>query len=156
MKARYSDRSPSTGAAFVRRGFVVAILFLAGCGSSGHEYAKVEGKVTLNNKPLAGVMVRFYPMSDRKEQLPIATGFTDQTGFYTLACRNNQPGAVVGSNRAVVSWPARDIREAGHNGQPLPAPSVPIPAHYATASDTPLTVEVKLGETNTIDLPLED
>jgi hypothetical protein len=132
------------------------MIFLAGCGGSDYEVAKVEGKVTLNNKPLVGAMVRFYPMSDRKEQLPIATGFTDQTGNYTLACRNNQPGAIVGPNRAVVSWPSRDIRAAGRDGQPLPAPSAEIPAHYTVANETPLTVEVKAGETNTIDLPLED
>ena len=132
------------------------LVFLSGCGGPVFEYAQVEGTVTLNKKPLEGVMVRFYPISDRKEQLPVATGMTDAAGNYTLTCRKDQPGALVGPNRVVVAWPSRDLREVGRDGQPLPPPSAIIPLHYTVASDTPLKVEVKAGEPNTIDLPLED
>ncbi len=101
-------------------------------------------------------MVRFYPISDGKVQLPVATGFTDDAGVYSLTSRDNQTGALVGPSRAVVSWPSRDLREAGRDGKPLPPPSAPIPLHYTVASDTPLKVDVKNDETNIIDLSLED
>ncbi len=158
MTAKRFNRRPEQGAAARVRlmGPVALLVFLAGCGGPAFEYAPVEGTVTLNKKPLAGAMVRFYPISDRKEQLPIATGFTDDAGVYSLACRDNQPGALVGPNRAVVSWPSRDLREAGRGGEPLPLPSASIPLHYTVASDTPLKVEVKGGESNFIDLLLED
>jgi hypothetical protein len=158
MTAKRFENPPGHGASARVRLTHSAVLsvFLAGCGGPAFEYAQVEGKLTLNKKLLAGAMVRFYPISDRKEQLPVATGFTDEAGLYFLTCRDKQPGALVGPNRVVVSWPSRDLREAGRGGQPLPPPSAQIPLHYTVASDTPLKVDVKGGETNIIDLHLED
>ena len=65
-------------------------------------------RVTLNGKPLAGVVVKFYPDRESNIQLPIATGTTDEGGFYQLNVSKQQPGAVVGPSTVVVKWPVRD------------------------------------------------
>jgi len=132
------------------------ILASAGCSGPKLEFAEVEGKVTLNKKPLAGVIVRFYPVSEGKEQLPYATGMTDEAGVYTLMHQDNKPGALVGKNHAVVYWPSRDLRGADREGNQAPSPGPPIPLEYTVPSQTPFNVEVKPGESQTIDLPLKD
>jgi hypothetical protein len=133
----------------------ILLFLIAGCGSQKLEFAEVEGQVTLNKKPLSGVLVRFYPVSAGKEKLPYATGMTDADGKYTLSHQGSQPGALVGPNRAVVTWPSRDMRNAGRD-KPLPPPSQTIPIQYTVVNDTPLVVEVKPGGRQTIDLPLVD
>jgi hypothetical protein len=129
---------------------ILTLLTLTSCGGPPNEFAEVEGKVTLKGKPLAGAMVRFYPLGDEKKQLPYATGMTDGAGFFSLTHGDDEPGALVGSNRVVVSWPSRDMRGA------LPAPSQPIPLRYTVADMSPLTVEVKSGGPQTINLLLGD
>ena len=132
----------------------VLLLALTGCGSK-LDYADVSGKVSLNNKPVAGVFVRFYPLSDTTEQLPYATATTDDEGFYRLTRGKDKPGALVGPNRVVVYWPSRDMRGEDRDGNPLPPPSPAIPLRYTVITESPLNVEVKAG-TQTVDLPLEN
>jgi hypothetical protein len=132
---------------------VVVLCTLAGCSGPKREFAEVEGKVTLNGKPLAGAIVRFYPVSEDTKQLPFATGRTDAMGVYQLSSQVDKPGALVGSHRAVVYWPPRD-RQGGAGGPSRP--DRPIPLKYTVASDSPLVVEVKAGELQTIDLSLQE
>jgi hypothetical protein len=130
----------------------VPLLLLAGCGlGTKLEYAEVEGTVTLGGKSLSGVNVTFYPDSEGAEQLPYATGKTDDAGRYTLTLQSGKPGALVGKNRVVVSWPAPERRD----DQPRPPPPGPaIPVRYTVVTETPLVVEVEPGGRQTIDLPL--
>jgi hypothetical protein len=129
-------------------GWAVAagFLALAGCSRSLN-YAEVEGKVTLGNKPLVGVRVTFYPDSEEPD-MPFATGTTDASGAYTLIRAGGKPGALVGKNRVVVSWPT-PVR----HGEPLPGPAIPV--QYTVADETPLIFEVKEGGRQTIDLKLQ-
>ena len=122
---------------------------LLGCNGRSYEFAEVEGTVTLNGKPLAGAVVRFYPLSQEKDQLPYASGLTDASGVYRLTHAGKEPGALVGPNRVVVYWPSRDMRDG-------PAPSAVIPIRYTVVTDSPLTFEVKTGAKQTIDLPLQE
>jgi hypothetical protein len=132
----------------------VALLALAGCApSTSFEYAEVEGKVTLGGKPLSGVKVAFYPDNEDAQQLPYATGMTDAAGSYTLTAVTGRQGALVGKNRVVVNWPARDRGADPDKAQPPPGPSIPV--LYTVAGQTPLIVEVKAGPRQTIDLPLQ-
>jgi hypothetical protein len=150
MKARIRPRLGAAG------GLGTALLLtLAGCGSREQfEYAEVEGKVTLGGKPLCGVNVTFYPDTEGAAQLPYATGKTDDAGTYTLTAMTAKPGALVGRNRAVVSWPARE--RGGDPDKPPPRPpGPPIPVVYTVVTETPLIVEVKAGPRQTIDLPLQ-
>jgi hypothetical protein len=136
----------------------VVLLALTGCDNRPKlEFDEVEGKVTLNGKPLRGVLVRFYQISEKREQLPYATGLTDATGFFTLTHHKDQPGALVGTNRVVVNWPSRDMRVALAGDEAVvPPPSAPIPLRYTVLEDNPLNVEVKAGGLQTIDLSLEE
>jgi hypothetical protein len=130
------------------------LLALTSCGTPPPplEFAEVEGKVVLNNRPVTGVMVRFYPISDKREQLPIASGITDAFGTFSLTHQGDKPGALVGPNRVVVQWPSRDIREAAGSGPPSQA----VPLRYTTLLDSPLSIEVKAGARQTVDLRLEE
>jgi hypothetical protein len=133
------------------RYLVVSILGgVAGCGGPAYEFAPVEGKVTLNGKPLAGVIVKFYPDSESTTQLPYATGTTDEAGEFRLSVSAKQPGALVGPNIAVVSWPVRD------RANPPPVPDAPIPVRYRDVTASPFRFEVKPGPGQTIDLPMDD
>jgi hypothetical protein len=135
---------------------VAAVLFaVAGCGPK-LEFAEVSGKVTMNKKPLAGVFVQFYPLSDAKEQLPSAIAKTDADGNYTLTHDGGKPGALVGPNRVVVYWPSRDLRGQGRDGKPLPPPSPAIPVRYTVVDESKLNFEVNAGPPQIIDIPLED
>jgi hypothetical protein len=138
----------------VRCAVPFALLVLASCGAPPLELGEVEGKVILNGKPLGGAIVRFYPISDNREQLPYASGRTDAAGRYRLMRGEDQVGAVVGQNRVVVKWPSRDTVDENAEG-PAPGPPPYIPLRYTVASDTPLIFEVKTGK-QTIDLPLQD
>jgi hypothetical protein len=147
MTASWSNAKPQAG---IVLGWLL-LAFFTGCGDSSHQFAEVEGTVTLNNKPLAGAIVRFYPVSEKKEQLPYSSAMTDDAGFYTLTHGNNRPGALVGHHRVVVTWPSRDRRGD------KPAPTLQIPSQYTIVNDdNPLKFEVKPGERQTINLTLQE
>jgi hypothetical protein len=129
----------------------VLLLAVAGCGSQA-AYTAVRGKVTLGGKPLAGVKVWFHPEHEGKEDLPYATGMTDNEGVYTLTSNNGKDGAMVGKYRVVVDWPPRERTD---DRTRLPPQGPPIPLPYTQATATPLSFEVKAGEPQTIDLPLQ-
>ena len=125
----------------------------AGCGPQPN-YAPVDGKVTLDGRPLAGVRVWFYPEAAGREQPPYAMGTTDASGVYKLTAETGKPGALVGKNRVVVNWPLPE--RPGPDQPPPPPPGPPIPIPYTQAADTPIVVEVKAGSPQTIDLPLHN
>jgi hypothetical protein len=135
------------------RGLGAAVLLaLAGCGGPKYTFAEVQGKVTLGDKPLSGVIVTFYPDSEASEQPPYARGTTDEAGTYTLTRTTGEAGALVGKHRVVVNWPPPERRD---DRPPPPPPSPAIPLPYTVATQTPLLVEVKAGPRQTIDLPLQ-
>jgi hypothetical protein len=151
MKPRSFDLA---GATWTGLG-VLFLLAMAGCGGPSYQFGEVQGKVTYQKKPLIGVLVRFYPVSDGKAQLPIASAITDEAGTYVLNHQQDKPGALAGPNRVVVQWPARDLRAAANkSGKPLPPPTPPIPTRYTILEDTPFTFEVAAGGAQTIDIDL--
>ncbi|MFH1267526.1 MAG: hypothetical protein ABIK89_17525 [Planctomycetota bacterium] len=119
------------------------ILFLSamllgsvGCNRGDQpELGKARGTVTLDGKPLAGVIIRFHPQTGRA-----GTATTDSDGKYDLVYTYGVNGAKVGPNTVSFAWPDG---EAGGS---------PIPGKYAGESE--LKVEVKAGK-NTFDFPLE-
>jgi hypothetical protein len=123
----------------------------AGCGGPQPERAEVQGKVTLNGAPLAGVIVTFYPVTEGIEGLPYSRGITDESGIYKLAGQDGAPGVLVGKCWIVVNWPPRE-RDDSKPAPPRPGP--PIPVKYTVASETPFILEVKAGIGNIIDLPI--
>ena len=131
------------------RGLLV-LLAVGGCRK--HHYTEVEGKVTLNGKPLSGVKVTFYPESEGDRQLPYAFGTTDAAGMYTLTLSDGKPGALQGPNRVVVKRPLAERQDV--SAGPPPEPSIPL--QYTVVIETPLIFEVMPGARQTIDLELQE
>jgi hypothetical protein len=125
---------------------VYLAILLCGCSRQG-EFVEVVGKVTMNDQPLAGVNVTFYPDTEGNEPAPFARGQTDGAGNYTLATGEGQTGVLAGKYRVVVSWPPGDRAAKGP-----PRPDIPL--KYTVALDTPLIYELKAGEPQTINLVL--
>ncbi len=141
--------------------FLACFLVVAGgCGSSGPELAPVSGKVTMDGKALANVLVTFTPVGGGTS----SSAVTDQEGRYTLSCHLGQ-GALVGQHRVSIHSQAPHASgqavvpdEDDPSYQPDPYASIrapafeeKIPARYNTKSE--LLREVKRGK-NVIDLEL--
>jgi hypothetical protein len=122
-----------------RRWFCVAVLLsAAGCGRGPRpELGLVEGKVTLDGRPLAEATVRFTPRGPGRT----AEGVTDSAGRYRLHYLRNIPGANV-DRHAVWITTARE--DAGRVES--------LPPRYHRRSQ--LEAVVRPGP-NTIDFPLE-
>jgi hypothetical protein len=132
---------------------LVSFAFLAaGCGR-GYQLAPVSGKVTMDNRPLAGAEVSFYPVAGGKD-VPYASGTTDEQGNFKLAVLVNggtADGAVVGENRVMISQnringPKKLLPKemAGNHDQ--------VPAKYNR--DSTLTFTVPAGGSTTADFAL--
>src|SRR5438132_10533557 len=83
--------------------FTSLLLFAAGCG--GPTLAPVSGKVTLDDKPLAGATVGFYPLDAKSPaSAPTSSGRTNDKGEYKLqTVMTSRPGAVVGKHRVSIT-----------------------------------------------------
>ena len=90
---------------------------------------KVDGIVTLDERPITGVLVMFLP-KEEKDGRP-ASGFADATGAFELGTVNPGDGVVPGHYQIVVT-------------QQSEAKSPPaIPAIYSNPEKTPLQCKVE-------------
>ena len=127
-------------------------LLLAMCGGCGSEVplpdrAPVQGRVTLNGQPLTQGTVTFVPDTSRGTEGPIATGTIQPDGTYELStAREAGDGAVVGFHC---------VRVQAVVGEPGAPGSLLVPPHYQNEQRSGLTAEVRAGQTNQVDLPLE-
>lgn len=120
---------------------IAGLVMLAGCGRRDlPDLAPVSGKVTMDGKPLVGVLVSFYPENGRP-----GTAVTDDEGNYELMYIQGERGTKVGMNRIEITtiWP---------DGEPGPGEKETIPATYNTNST--LTYDVKPGK-NVHDIELK-
>lgn len=127
MKPKYLSNSVVLG---------VLLATLLGCSDNNPPLGKVSGRVTLDDKPLSGVIINFKPDDGRA-----ATATTDQDGMYTLEFSYGVAGAKVGPNTVMFEWPLD-----GANGPP-------IPKKY-TGLQSELKADVKKGS-NQLDFPLK-
>jgi hypothetical protein len=117
--------------------FVSSVLCgLTGCGGSGDRptLGLVRGVVTLDEKPLQGVLVAFYPAQGR-----CSGGYTDAEGRYELTYLQKIKGAKLGQHSVQITT---DTDPAAHPRSALP--KVQIPSQYNTA--TTLSADVQAGE----------
>jgi len=120
---------------------LVGLLLSVGCRSSAVEgLAPVTGKVTLDGKPLPGVVVRFDPIGEGNSSL----GKTDDQGRYKLRFSASSDGAFIGEHTV------RIVNEIDDSNGKSTGPT--IPEKYQSNSE--LTATVKSGS-NTIDFDLE-
>lgn len=94
-----------------------ALVCLSGCGG-GIETADVNGMVTLDGKPLSGVIVQFEPSGGEQTKLPTGTGLTNAQGRYVVFRPGGKPGAVVGQTTVrVLHGEGGDLPSVG--GRPV-------------------------------------
>lgn len=125
-----------------KRAFVLlfswaAFCGLLGCNAGGDqpELGTVTGTVTLDGKPLSGVIITFSPEVGRP-----GSATTDSEGKYDLIYRYGVAGTKIGKNTVSFAWPTGAEATAS------------IPEKYGAKSD--LTADVKAGK-NTFDFALE-
>jgi len=114
-----------------------------GCSDSP-EVAPVHGVVTLDGQPVTGGYVFVTPTEGR-----MAKGEIQPDGAFTLGTYGKSDGAKVGSHPVTIHPPA---------AQEWAAPSETdrrVPARYASAQSSGLTVEVRPGVDNELVLTLE-
>jgi hypothetical protein len=112
-------------------GWLFLFPFLSlGCGGKNYPLAPVSGRVTMDNEPLVGAEVRFFPTESK--DLPFATGTTDNDGRYELhLVTEPSPGAIIGTHRVTISIDQRrgkimptnrpGMRKMGQPGELLPS-----------------------------------
>lgn len=87
------------------------LLLTAGCDSSSYTIVPVSGRVTLDDEPLPDALVSFQPIGGQANPQPGPGSFgrTDKEGKFTLrVIEPDQPGAVVGKHRVVISTATSD------------------------------------------------
>jgi hypothetical protein len=105
MSASSSFRAPSAVLA------LAAAVAVVGCGKlTGPKTAEVTGRVTIDGKPVEGVIIQFEPdesgVAPGKKAQPTAFGTTDADGRYRAFRTGNKAyGAVVGVNHVRVTVP---------------------------------------------------
>jgi hypothetical protein len=130
----------------VRVAFAAALLG-AGCGRSDPPPGQVSGRLTLEGRDLAGVVITFWP--EEKAGRPCAA-VTSRGGHFRLRC---PPGRY----KVTVTPQAGDTAQNPEAG-PLPMPGVKpaagapaIPAFYHQAKTTPFVdIDVPEGGTDAI------
>lgn len=110
------------------------LVFAAGCGESESlEFVPVTGKVTVNGKPLTAGIVFFVPDSSKGNTVKVnPQGRLSPEGTYELSTDQGS-GAPPGSYKVTITTqsPGLDMKS-----------SVKLDQKYASATTTPLAVEV--------------
>lgn len=100
----------------VRLPFCMLCLLLLGCGGGGVDMGQVAGRVTLEGKPVPGLIVVFHPQA-RNDGVNAATrqamGETDAEGQYRLGTNAPGDGAAVGKHRVELLPADRESRLPG-------------------------------------------
>ncbi|MEW4564827.1 carboxypeptidase regulatory-like domain-containing protein [Bremerella sp. JC770] len=78
---------------------LLAVLALLGCSSGNNsDLGQVEGRVSLDGKPLPNAQVQFQPTQGRPSY-----GMTDSEGKFTLQYTGTAAGALIGSHTVLVT-----------------------------------------------------
>ena len=122
---------------------------LAGCAPTRPAIVPVVGVLLLDGQPVPHAEVQFVPMERGLGAEAIASGTTDEKGRFTLTCMG-QTGACAGENRVIVTEAAPPERTRGASASAqaemgrfyAELKNRPIPADYANAARTPLSIQV--------------
>jgi len=122
----------------------ICTVCLIGCGGTGEDLGSVTGTITLNGKPLPGVVVEYSPTGGSGS---MAMGLTDESGHYEMMFSMNQKGASLGNNKVTIS--TSDAGLPGADGETI---KEIVPAEYNSNSTLEATVT---AGANVIDFKLE-
>lgn len=165
-----------------RRHVPLLLAFLVGCGGSGvpvPDTAPVTGTVTYQGKPMPGAVVLFRKGEGDLKEGGTAMGETDASGAFTLRTfvgpKTEAEGAVPGTYKVAISKmvPPDGISEADYKAkvdeankiaetgvilepdQEPPARVELLPPKYSNLAETELSAEIKEGQENRVEFPLE-
>src|SRR5262245_17159612 len=101
----------------------VALTILPGCARP-REFAEVEGVVTMNGKPLAGIEVPSLPDPEHGNAGNTSIGLTDAQGRYRIHNdRDKKDGTVLGSHRVLLIDSYANTDPAGLANKPSRIPT---------------------------------
>jgi hypothetical protein len=124
---------------------MLLISLTVGCGSDGPEIARVQGTVTMDDKPLPNAIVMFVPTGGRPSVCE-----TDSNGKYVLEFSGGRKGAIPGINRVEINTARLAYEKDGKN---FPAVKESVPAKYNRL--TTLEFNVEPGKNNVADFALK-
>jgi hypothetical protein len=128
----------------------VFAVVMAGCG--GKEFVPVEGRVTLNGKPLPEVEVKFLP--DNGKEGNTASAVTDADGRYKLeSSRDKRSSTITGPHRVIlIDLPAHpmygmgapaNLTAPGKVPKESQGPKRPQPRRYPKIYEEPLKTPLR-------------
>ena len=106
------------------------------------------GKVTLDNRPLPGASVDFYPVGEGSS----ASGFTDENGEYELSFSASEEGAPIGEYTVSISKERDEEDDEGDN-DPDEGDIETLPRRY-NGEETELRANVTADGPNQFNFPL--
>jgi len=130
----------------MRRFFALALVplvILVGCENPEPATFPVEGTVTMNGKPAVGFTVEMASQEESTRGVN-SRGIVQADGKFKLTSTLNgkeKDGAVGGKHKVVVVPPPAS---SGASSKEI----LPVPLTYADYNTTPLSFEVKPGESN--------
>ena len=137
---------------------IVVITAALGCGSDvpkGPEKISttpVDGVVTLNGKPAAEVSVSLH----HSEGKVAPRGISDKDGKFSIATYGKNDGAPAGKYKVTA---AKDMTKEISPGVLAPPPpggfKSDIPTKYESVNTTDISVEIKVGEKNSLKIDLK-
>ena len=144
----------------IMRRSLFLVVFLAGCSGDPNQaqLVPVNGKVMLDNQPLANAVVEFHPTGSTKGIG--AVGRTDGSGAYTLTTPKGGKGIMPGEYKVTVSklvdpqTGADAVLDPSKPPIEQPATKELLPPHYSNPTLSTLTKNVPPGG-GSIDISLK-
>lgn len=142
-------------------GFLVAVVFVPGCGESEPEETQtvfpVSGVVTMDGKPVTFASIQFHPQAGG-DATQVYYGTTDMEGKYELVSPRGTPGCEPGTYTVTIS------KFAQKDGSPLPADAgAPefaalgvehMPPKYTDVAQSQLRAVIPQGGKTDLNFPL--
>lgn len=132
---------------------IVAVAAFLGCSNSSsnsvsnQDVYKVEGRVTLEGKPVGGAVVIFHPADKSGNESTNPRAISDNAGKYMLSYVGDEDGAPAGDYLVTV----KSTPGSSKSGKS----AVTLPDRYLDPEASGLKVTVKAEPKQVIDLPLK-
>ena len=143
---------------FVPLTLIVVITAALGCGSDAPKGPEklsttpVDGVVTLNGKPAAEVSISLH----HSEGKVAPRGISDKDGKFSIATYGKDDGAPLGKYKVTA---AKNMTKEISPGVLAPPPpggfKSDIPTKYESVNTTDISVEIKVGEKNSLKIDLK-
>ncbi len=137
----------------VRYFSLLILVVVVGCRSELPR-GEVEGTVTVNGRPEAGLLIIYVPQSIDKQRATRATGMTDDSGRYVLRGEDQQTGVVIGPHSVIIQDMAIYSAPRSLDGTITEFPAPRVPSAYHDLLTTPLIKTVDKGK-QVIDIDLK-